>query len=90
MRLVTRSELNSLNKFKAINVLAVPVAAYSFNILNRKVTELAKINTKIRKLLTQEKMHHPRSDVDRVYLSRNQGGQSLIQIVTPTKGPLSA
>jgi len=85
VRLVTRSELNSTNKFQAINALAVPVIAYSYNILNWQIKELEKIDTKTRKLLTQERMHHPISDVDRIYLSRAQGGRGLIQIVNSYK-----
>ena len=32
------------------------------------------------KLLTLSKMHHPKADVDRLYLPRNAGGRGLIQL----------
>jgi hypothetical protein len=85
VRLVTRSELNSSNQIQAINSLAIPVVTYSFNILNWQLSELEKMDTKTRKILTLEKAHHPRSDVNRLYLSRAAGGRGLLQIVTSYK-----
>ena len=77
--MVLKSELNSANKLEAINTLAVPVVTYSFNIINWTLQELAKLDTKTRKFLTMYEMHHPKSDVDRVYLPRTEGGRGLIQ-----------
>ena len=37
-------------------------------------------STKTRKLLTTAKMHHPKADVDRLYLSRSDGGRGLVQL----------
>lgn len=42
--------------------------------------EIRKLDGKTRKLLTMERMHHPRADVDRMYLPRNKGGRGLIQL----------
>ena len=78
--MVLKSELNSTNKLEAINTLAVPVVTYSFNIINWTLQELAKLDTKTRKFLTTYKMHHPKSDVDRLYLPRTEGGRGLIQL----------
>ena len=75
-----KSQLNSANKLEAINTLAVPVVTYSFNIICWTLQELAKLDTKTRNFLTMYKMHHPKSDVDRVYLLRNEGGGGLIQL----------
>ena len=72
--------MNSANKLEAINTLAVPVVTYSFSIINWMLQELAKLDTKTRNFLTMYKMHHPKSDVDRVYLLRNEGGGGLIQL----------
>ena len=41
---------------------------------------MAKLDTKVRKFLTMYKMHHPKSDVDRLYLPRMEGGRGLIQL----------
>ena len=78
--MVLKSQLNSANKLKAINTLAVPVVTYSFSIINWTLQELAKLDTKTRNFLTMYKMHHPKSDVDRLYLLRNEGGGGLIQL----------
>ena len=78
--MVLKSQLNSANKLEAINTLAVPVVTYSFSIINWTLQELAKLDTKTRNFLTMYKMHHPKSDVDRLYLLRNEGGGGLIQL----------
>ena len=80
MRMVLKSELNSANKLEAINTSAVPVVTYSFNIINWTLQELAKLDTKTRKFLTTYKIHHPNSDVGRLYLPRTEGGRGLIQL----------
>ena len=80
VRLVLRSELNATNKILAINALAIPVVTYSMNIINWKLNDLKRIDVKTRKLLTIEKIHHPRADVDRLYIPRSEGGRGLIQL----------
>ena len=77
--LILKTELNSKNKITAINSLAVPVVIYSFNIVNWNPSELRKLDTKIRKRFTCHRMIHPKSDVDRIYVPRNQGGRGMIQ-----------
>ena len=39
-----------------------------------------KVDTKIRKLLTMYQMHHPKSNVSRLYLPRKGGGSQLVQL----------
>ena len=80
VRLILQSELNACNKFEAINSLAVPVVTYSFNIINWKISEIANLDRKTRKLLTSNKMHHPKADVCRLYLPRSSGGRGLMQL----------
>jgi len=80
IRLVIKSELNSANKMKAINSLATPVVTYSYNIINWNMSEIKRLDSKTRKLLTMERMHHPKADVDRIYLPRSEGGRGLIQL----------
>ena len=41
---------------------------------------MAGIDAKIRKQLTKFRMHHPKSDVDRLYLPRTDGGCGLNQL----------
>ena len=74
-----RTELNSANRIEAVNTLAMSVVQYSFNIINWTSQDLRRIDTKIRKLLTCYKLHHPKAEKDRLYLPRSVGGRSLIQ-----------
>ena len=71
IRLELGSELNAVNKINAINTLAVPVVTYSFNIINRTVEDLKKLDSKTRKLLAMGKMHHPKADKDRFTYQEN-------------------
>ena len=80
VRSILKTELNSKNRITAINTLALPVVTYSFNIINWNLCEIKRIDTKIRKLFTCNRMLHPKSDVDRLYLPRNKGGRGMIQI----------
>jgi DNA-directed RNA polymerase subunit L len=38
------------------------------------------IDRKIRNLLTMYKMHHPKADIDRLYVKRKEGAQGLLQV----------
>ena len=85
IRLVLKTELNSKNRIEAINTLAVPVVQYSFNIINWTLADLNRLDTKTCKLLTSNKMHHPKADVDRLYLPRSSGGRAMIELETSYK-----
>ena len=39
-----------------------------------------KLDRKTRKFLTMAKMHHPKADVDRLYIPRKAGGRGLVQL----------
>ena len=80
IRLILKTELNSKNRIEAINTLAVPVVQYSYNILNWNVSDLQRLDRKTRKLLTSSRMHHPKADVDRLYLPKSKGGRGMIQL----------
>lgn len=80
VRLVLKSELNASNRAEATYIMAVPVVTYSFNFTNWKLSEIKKLDTKTRKLLTMGKMHHPRSDIDRLYLPRARGRRGLTHV----------
>ena len=80
VRLVLKTELNSKNRIEAINALAIPVVQYSFNIINWTITDLQRLDRKTRKLLTANRMLHPKADVDRLYLPRRDGDRGMIQI----------
>ena len=65
VRLILKSELNARNKFLSVNGLI------------KWPTSLLKA---IRKLLVFYRAHHPRADVDRLYLPRRIGGRGLKSI----------
>ena len=80
LRLVLGTELSAQNKIQAIGSLAVPVLRYSFGIVNWHQEELQKLDPKTRKLLTIHGQHHPKADVDHLYVPIKQGGRDLMQI----------
>ena len=80
VRLLLKTELNSKNRIQAINTLAIPVVQYSFSILNWNISDLQRMDRKTRKLLCCNRMLHPKSDVDRLYLPRSKGGRGLLQV----------
>ena len=51
VRSILRSEVNARNRIDVINALALLVVTYSFTIINWSLTEIRKVDTKIRKLL---------------------------------------
>ena len=77
---VLKTQLNSKNKIMAINSLATPVMMYSFGILPWLKSEIEKLDRKTRKILTMNGMHHPRADVDRLYIKRKDGGRGLLEL----------
>ena len=80
LRLVLGTELSAKNKIQAIGSLAVPVLRYCFGIVNWHQEELQKLDRKTRKLLTTHGQHHPKADVDRLYVPRKQVGRGLMQL----------
>ena len=65
---------------EAINSMAVPVLRYSFGIVQWKLDDLRKLDRKTRKLLTLHGAHHPKADVERLYLPRVEGGRGLLEL----------
>ena len=58
---------------------------YSFGIIDWKISELKKIDTKTRKLLNVHKMLHPKADVERLYVPRKDGGRGMTAVETAFK-----
>ena len=78
LKAILKSKLNSGNAVKAINTWAVPVIRYSAGIVDWKNSELRSMDRKTRKVLNMYQALHPRSNVDRLYLSRSEGGKGLL------------
>ena len=74
VRKVLETKLDSGNVFKAINSRAVSVVRYSAAFLRWWRLQL---DRGTRKLLTMQNGFHPKSNVDRLYLSRSEGSRRL-------------
>ena len=79
-RKVLESKLKSGNLFKAISTWGVSLFRYSDAFMDRKKEEISEIDRRTRKLLTMRKAHHPKDDVQRLYIKRKEGGRGLISI----------
>ena len=69
------------NLIKGINTWAVPLVKYSGPFLKWTRDELKQMDQRTRKLMTMHKALHPRDDIDRLYVSRKEGGRGLASIV---------
>jgi hypothetical protein len=87
LRMILKSELEARNKITAIGSLAVPVLRYSFGVIKWRL-EINKTNRKTRKTLTMYKMHHPKADIDRLYVKRKEGGRGLVQVEAAYKAEI--
>lgn len=80
LRKVLRSKLNSGNLIKAINTWAVSLFRYGSGVVEWNKQDLEKIDRKTRKLMTMHGALHPRADVDRLYVKREEGGRGLMSV----------
>ena len=80
LKAILKSKLNSGNTVKAINTWAVPVIRYSAGIVDWKNSELHSMDRMTRKVLNMYQALHPRSNVDRLYLPRSEGGKDLLSL----------
>ena len=78
LRLILRSKLNGSNKIMVVNTWAVSIMRYGAEILKWNTDELQSLNRRTRKFMTMLGALHPKSNVDRVYLSKEIGGRGLI------------
>ena len=74
------TKLNGGNIIKAINTWAIPVLRYSAPFLKWRNTELQELDRRTRKLLTMHNAHHPKSNVERIYIPRKEGGRGLLNV----------
>ena len=79
-RLILKSKLNGRNKVTAINTWAVAIFRYGAGIIQWKASELKDLDRKSRKAMTIYGGLHPKSDVDRLYEKKEEGGGGLISV----------
>ena len=78
LRKVLKSKLNGGNLVRGVNTWAVFLTRYSAAFVSWRKSELQAIDRKTRKLFTIYGALHPKSDVDRLYVPRKEGGRGLI------------
>ena len=64
----------------AISAWAVAVLRYSFEVLDWRKDELRTMDRMTRDIMTMHGALHPKSDVDRVYVSQNNRGRGLANV----------
>ena len=80
LKRVLKSKLNGGNLVQGVNTWAVSLLRYSAAFISWRKCELQAIDRKTRKLFTIYGGLHPKSDVDRLYIPRKDGGRGLIAI----------
>ena len=70
VRAVLKTEINIDNRMKAINTLTISLVTCSFKIFNWTAPDIMKVDTKIQTLVRSERVHHPRVDIDSLYVQR--------------------
>ena len=68
------TKLSCRNLIEGINTWAVPLVRYSGPFLNWTRDELKQMDQRTRKLMTMHKALYSRDNVDRLYVSRKEGG----------------
>ena len=79
-RKLRNTKLSSRNLIKGINTWAGPLVRYLGPFLKWTRDELKQMDQRTRKLMTMHKPLHPRDDVDRLYVSRKEGGRRLASV----------
>ena len=80
VRKVMKLKLNGRNVIKANNTWAIPLIRYGAGIINWTKNEIDEIDRKTRKMLNMYGGLHQKSNVDRLYLKRENGGRGLISV----------
>ena len=75
-----KSKLSGGNLIRGVNTWAVSLIRYLAAFFSCRKSELQAIDRKTGKLITMYGALHPKSDVDRLYIPRKEGGRGLISI----------
>ena len=80
VRKILETKLNAGNLIKGINTWAVSLLRYSAAFLDWTKFEMELLDRQTRKLMTMHNALHPKSNVDRLYLPRKDGGRGLLGV----------
>ena len=83
---MAKSRLYAGNLINGINAWAVSVVRYSVGVLNWTKKELKGMDVRTRKLLIMFGVFHMKSNVDRLYMKRKEGGRGLISVMECVRG----
>ena len=72
--------MNGRNKVTVINICGVGIFRHGAGIIQWKASELKDLDRKSRKTMTMYGGLHPKSDVDRLYVKRKEGGRGSISV----------
>ena len=76
-RKLLETKLSSRNLIKGINTWVIPIVRYAGPFLKLTGDKLKQMYQRTRKLMTMHKALYSRDDVDRLYVSRKEGGSGL-------------
>ena len=76
-RKLLETKLSGRNLIKGINTWAVSLVRYSWPFLKWTRDGLKQMDQRTRKLMSMHKTLHPRYNIDRLYVSRKEGGRGL-------------
>ena len=79
-RKLLETNLSSRNLIKGINTWALLLLRYSRTFVKWTREELKQMDQRARKIMIMHKVLHPRDNVDRLYVSRKEGGRGLSSI----------
>ena len=80
VREILETKLNAGNLIKGINIWAVSLLRYSAAFLDWTKFEMEQLDRQTRKLMTMHNALDPKSNVDRLYLPRKDGGRGLLGV----------
>ena len=78
LKKVLKTKLNGGDLVSGVNTYAVSLLRYLAAFVSWRKNELQAIDRKTRKLFTIYGALHPKSNVDRLYIPRKEGGRGLI------------
>lgn len=77
---ILKTSLNAKNLTRAVNSYCISSLVYSFGIVKWSNTDLDSLDRLVRRMFTKFRILHPNSAVERLYISRRQGGRGLLNI----------